>query len=423
MQDLFKPLTRDERQEQSKKAWLSNKGRGCIIGCTGYGKTRVALNCIKALLTKYPTMKILVVVPTDLLKSQWLGHIDSWGFGLNTEVQIINTASKHIYKCDLLILDEIHRFSADTFKEVFNVVQYKLILGLTATLERLDGKHVIIEKYCPIVDEVTLEVAKLNGWVSDFTEYQVIISVDDIDTYKSYNKDFTEHFEFFSFDFNKAMSCLGKDGLHNRLVYRDELCKGREDQKKEVLKAIMYHATGFIRAIQARKKFIHNHPRKIEIVREIIKYRQDKKIITFSANTAMAESIGIGYVYTGKESKKKNRITVEEFSKLDKGVINSCKLANEGFDCAGLSVGIITGVDSSKTTSLQRSGRVIRKEGSKYAEVFTLVIEDTVECEWYKKSHTNVNYVTIDVDNLIKLLKGEPWEPYKKKIQNFTYRF
>ena len=368
-------------------------------------------------------MRILVVVPTDLLKSQWLGHIDSWGFGLNTEVQIINTAAKHVYKCDLLILDEIHRFSADTFKEVFNVVQYKLILGLTATLERLDGKHVIIEKYCPVVDEVTLEVAKLNGWVSDFTEYQVIISVDDIDTYKSYNKEFTEHFEFFSFDFNKAMSMIGKDGLRNRLAYRDELCKGREDQKKEILKAIMYHATGFIRAIQDRKKFIHNHPRKIEVVREIIKYRQDKKIITFSANTAMAESIGIGYVYTGKESKKKNRITVEEFSKLDKGVINSCKLANEGFDCAGLSVGIITGVDSSKTTSLQRSGRVIRKEGSKYAEVFTLVIENTVECEWYKKSHANVNYITIDVDNLIKLLKGEPWEPYKKKIQNFTYRF
>lgn len=32
-------------------------------------------------------------------------------------------------------------------------------------------------------------------------------------------------------------------------------------------------------------------------------------------------------------------------------------------------------------------------------------------------------YITIDVDNLIKLLNGEPWEPYKKKVQNFTYRF
>lgn len=220
------------------------------------------------------------------------------------------------------------------------------------------------------------------------------------------------------------MSLLGKDGFKNKIALRDQMCpNGTKDQKSEILKAINYHSMGFMRAMQSRKKFIYNHPKKIEIVKEIIKYRIDKKIITFSANTAMAESIGIGYVYTGKESKKKNRITLEEFATLNRGVLNSCKLANEGFDCPGLSVGIVTGVNSSSTTSIQRSGRVIRKEESKYAEMFTLVIEDTVECEWFKKSHSKVNYTTIDVDNLIKLLKGEPWEPYTKKLQNFTYRF
>ena len=35
MKDLFTPLTRDERQEESLKAWLQNKGKGCIEGCTG----------------------------------------------------------------------------------------------------------------------------------------------------------------------------------------------------------------------------------------------------------------------------------------------------------------------------------------------------------------------------------------------------
>ena len=55
--------------------------------------------------------------------------------------------------------------------------------------------------------------------------------------------------------------------------------------------------------------------------------------------------------------------------------------------------------------------------------MFTLVMENTVECEWYKKSHPKGDYITIDVDNLLKMLKGEPWSPYKKKIQNYTYRF
>ena len=176
---------------------------------------------------------------------------------------------------------------------------------------------------------------------------------------------------------------VGPKGLTNRLRYRDEICTSNsKEDKSTTLKLITYHSMGFMHAMQNRKKFIHNHPQKIEVAREIIKHRADKKIITFSANTKMAEAIGIGYVYTGKEGKKKNRITIEEFKQLDKGVINSCKLAIEGFDCPGLSVGIVMGVDSSATKAIQSTGRVVRKEGSKYAEMFTLVMENTVEQEW-----------------------------------------
>lgn len=424
MKDLFTPLTRDERQEESLRAWLSNKGRGCVEGCTGYGKTRIGLNAIETVRKRYPELSVIVVVPTDVLRNQWLEQLDERGLGWNCKVEIINTASKTIDQCDLLILDEVHKFAADQFSHVFKTVKYKHVLGLTATIERLDGKHELIKKYCPVVDTVTIEVAKANGWVSEFTEYQVIVSAEDIDIYRDYNKEFVQHFEFFNFDFGLAMSMVGPKGLANRLRYRDELCpNGSKEEKSKILKEIMYHSMGFTHALQNRKKFIHNHPQKIEVAREIIKHRADKKIITFSANTKMAEAIGVGYVYTGKEGKKKNRITIDEFKQLDKGVINSCKLAIEGFDCPGLSVGIVMGVDSSATKAIQSTGRVVRKEGSKYAEMFTLVMENTVEQEWFKKSHPKGDYVTIDVENLLKMLKGEEWSPYKKKIQNYTYRF
>ena len=424
MKDLFTPLTRDERQEESLKAWLNNKGRGCVEGCTGYGKTRIGLNAIETVRKRYPELSVIVVVPTDVLRNQWLEQLDERGLGWNCKVEIINTASKTIDQCDLLILDEVHKFAADQFSHVFKTVKYKHVLGLTATIERLDGKHELIKKYCPVVDTVTIEVAKANGWVSEFTEYQVIVSAEDIDIYRDYNKEFVQHFEFFNFDFGLAMSMVGPKGLTNRLRYRDELCpNGSKEEKSKVLKEIMYHSMGFTHALQNRKKFIHNHPQKIEVAREIIKHRADKKIITFSANTKMAEAIGVGYVYTGKEGKKKNRITIDEFKQLDRGVINSCKLAIEGFDCPGLSVGIVMGVDSSATKAIQSTGRVVRKEGSKYAEMFTLVMENTVEQEWFKKSHPKGDYVTIDVENLLKMLQGEEWSPYKKKIQNYTYRF
>lgn len=389
-----------------------------------YGKTRIGLNAIETVRKRYPDLSVIIVVPTDVLRNQWLKNLDQRGLGLNCQVLIINTASKTLEQCDLLILDEIHKFAADQFSQVFKTVKYKHILGLTATIERLDGKHELLKRFCPVVDTVTIEIAKANGWVADFTEYQVMITAEDIDIYRQYNKDFVKHFEFFDFDFGVALSLCGANGIQNKFKLRDKLCpNGTKEEKSNVLKEINYHSVGFMRAMQNRKKFIHNHPQKIDVARQIIEHRSDKKIITFSANTAMAEAIKIGYVYTGKDGKKKNRITIEEFEKLDKGVINSCKLAIEGFDCPGLSVGIVLGVDSSATKAIQSTGRVVRKEGAKYSEMFTLVVENTVEEEWFRKSHPNGGYITIDVENLLKMLKGEPWETYKKKIQNYTYRF
>ena len=121
-------MTRTERQQVSVKRWLASKGKGTIVGATGYGKTRCALMAIKALLKKYPQFRILVVVPTDALQKQWLGHINDWGFQLSVDVVIINTCIKNKWQCDLLVIDEIHRTGADEFSKVFNCVKYKIIL-------------------------------------------------------------------------------------------------------------------------------------------------------------------------------------------------------------------------------------------------------------------------------------------------------
>lgn len=219
------------------------------------------------------------------------------------------------------------------------------------------------------------------------------------------------------------MSMIGPQGLRNRLAYRDELCAGDESKKKEMLRNITYHATGFIRSIQNRKKFVQNHPEKLRLAEEIIKHRPNTKIITFSANTKMAESFSTGFVYTGKEGKKKNRITLEEFSNLEFGVLNTVKLAEEGMNLPDLSIGIMLGVNSSKTKAVQTLGRVVRLSKNKTAEFFTLVINNTVETEWMKKSRIDDNFEIIDVNNLMKVLKGEPYETYKRNLQKFTFRY
>lgn len=415
--------TRDERQEECIRKWISYKGKATIVAGTGFGKTRVAIKTIQLLRKKYPTLSVLVTVPTELLKNQWVEEIDKFGLGFNTEVRVMMGLSKENYVCDLLIIDEAHRISSEVLSNILTNTKFKLILGLTATFERLDGRHEILAKYAPVCDTITLHEALLNGWVSNYKDYVVLLDVPDIDVYKGYNKEFIQHFEYFQFDWNLVMSMIGPKGFINRAKYRDEICKD-ESKRKEVFKEITYHAMGFMRALQNRKKFIYNHPEKIRIANEIIAMRPNNKIITFSANVKMAESIQGGLVYTGKEGKKKNRITLEEFSKMPSGVLSSCKLAEEGFNLPDLSVGIMLGVNSSKTKAIQTLGRVIRKTTSnKEAEFFTIIINDTVESEWLKKSRVDNNFIVIDEENLLKVLKGEPFEPYKRKLQNFTYRF
>lgn len=386
-----------------------------------FGKTRTAINCLNSVIKKYPNFRILVIVPSEALKNQWQSILITNMLSFNSQVCIINTAIKHDWNVDILVLDEAHRYCSEEYSTIFTKVKYKMILGLTATLERLDGKHSILEKYSPVVDKVSLTEALTNGWVSTYKEYQVIIDVDDIDTYLKWDNEFTRHFEFFNFNFKLLMALVGPQGFKRRIEYRDLICQD-ESQKSEVLKAITIHATAAMRALQNRKKFINNHPKKIEIAKKIIAARPNSKIITFSNNVKMAESIG-GDVYTGKVSKKKGNDLIDKFNNSEFGLLNSCHRLNEGADIKGLSVAIILGLDSSKIKSTQRLGRAIRLESDKRAEIFNIIINDTAETSWFTNSHSDKQYITIDEDGLDAVLNHKEPKPYRRKITKNLFRF
>lgn len=417
-------VTRDQRQTLCIKRWKEAGGRATIEAATGFGKTNVAVKIISALYMARRDLNVLVVVPTTTLKEQWEAILYKRGLSDACRVVVINTAIKYDWKCDLLVIDEVHRTGADEFSAVFKVVKYTLVLSLTATLERLDGKHSIIIKYCPIADSISILEALANGWVAPYKEYQVLIDVEDIAQFKALQKDFIYHFEFFNFDFDLAMSMTGEHGFRNKIRYRDIICQSSDPKMlSETLKTINFHAAGFSRAMSARKAFINNHPKKIEIARKIIEARPDKKIITFSNSVKMAESIGIGKVYSGKDTKKKGRITLDEIKDGKELVLNTCAKANEGLDLEGLSVAIMIGIDSAKIKAVQRIGRVIRYEKDKRAEIFNIVLNHTTECEWFKKSHEGMDYITIDEEGLNDVLQGKDPKPYNEKIQNFTFRY
>jgi len=423
--ELFKAVDRTARQEECRRKWIKNKCCGTIVAATGFGKTRVGLNCAETVIRHYSKFRILVVVPTDTLQKQWTKQLDERGLSLNCDVMVINTAVKQRRQYHMIILDEVHRYASDVFSLVFKQVGYKYILGLTATFERLDGKEILLQKYAPVIDKITLEDSLINGWVSPYIEYEVLINVDDIAQYEEMNREFTEHFEFFNYDFNLAMEMVGKDGWKKRQALRDRMCpqEASASVRKQMLSNITYHAMGFMRVIQSRKKFINEHPKKIELARKIIEARKDKKIVTFSKKVDVAEQIGYGEVYTGKTSKKRSATILEDFKNKKVGVLNSCEKINEGLDVGGLSVAIILGLDSAKLKAVQRVGRVIRYEPGKQAEIFNLIINNTVETKWFSTAHPDGNFKVIDEEGLEKVLRGEDPGEYVKPAAKFVFRF
>lgn len=421
--DLFTPVSRDSRQNEAVNKWLKAKGRATIVGCTGFGKTFVAIKAIKLLRTKYPDLSVLILVPTTALKQQWIDTLTEHDLIFNIDVQVMMGASQREASCDLLILDEVHRCASTKLLNVFQVVKYKLILGLTATFERLDGRDALLAKYAPVVDTITLQEAALNGWIAKYTDYVVIVEPDDINIYQDYNREFTQHFEYFGFDFPLAMSLTGPKGFENRKAYTNQICKN-PDEWKNVFRDVTYHSVGLSRTLAKRKAYIANHPAKLRVAQAIIAARPNSKIITFSSNVKTAESFKNGHVFTGKQSKQKNRMTLEEFAAESTGILHSVQLLNEGISIPSVDVGIMLGVNSSKTKAVQTLGRCLRLNGeNKHAEFFTIILAGTVECEWLKKSRSNDNFITLDEENLMLMLQGKPYETYKRKLQQFNFRF
>ena len=408
-------LDRTERQKLGVRKWIQSGCRGTLQWCTGVGKTRAAIMAIKGFLTKNSNKIIVVVVPTEYLKIQWITELNKYSLSGHVSVEIINSAIKLNSQIDFLILDECHRIPSNTFFAIFDKRSPKIVLGLSATFSRLDGRHELLKRYCPVCDLITVQEAIKNKWLSPYIEYKVIIEPDDIETYRQYNKEFEETFSIFNRDFNEAMKCL------TNIIYRRSFAKKMGISSSDI-DAIIFT---WQRSLKGRKAYVMNHPKKIEITRKILSARRNCKAITFSATIAQAEKIGVGCVVHSGKTKKKNRMTLSEFSALKTGVINTAKSLDEGTDIKGLNLAIILCNTSSQTQKTQRLGRVIRYEKDKEAEVFTLVIRGTMEEAWYNTSTAGKSFIEITESELDEILLGKESENLVQEAEetDLLFRF
>jgi superfamily II DNA or RNA helicase len=390
-------MTRDERQDLAIEKWKKAGGRATWVFSTGFGKTRTALKTIQRFLQKAPTAIVAVVVPTKILKDQWTKQLQEWG--LTATVIILNTAAAKPFYCNFLVIDEAHRAAAESLSKVFQNCNPKFILGLTATYERLDGREKeILDKYCPVCDSVTIEEAVANGWMAQHTIYKVVLDVD-ISEYVKANQAFMNHFAFFNFQWDDAMKAVCD------IKFRQQYAK----QMGCTLQEVTAHSFGWNKAMQFRKNFIANHPRKIEVAKHILENRKETKAITFNTSIKQCEAYGFGHVVHSKKKDKENKELLDSFSKAGPGeVLHNSKVAKEGYDCPGLGLVIITGFHSDKISLQQCVGRGVRFEPGKHAEIFVLCLKGAQDNKWFQKASQGLEYIEINEQELDLVLNHQP---------------
>lgn len=407
-------MNRTERQKLAIRRWLDSNGIGTIVAATGFGKTYMTCMLIKALYNKNPKLSVLIGVPIDVLKKQWLKELAKNQLFSVCKVEIFNTIVKNQYTVDLFVLDEIHAACSSVNINMFKVVNYRYFLGLTATFERLDGNHSRLDEYTYVCDRINIEEAVSNNWLSDYRNYKVLIDVD-LSSYHEWNQKFQSLFSIFNFEFNTAMSCINKPEFSIKYAKKT----GWDPTQ------IRGFAAAWMRMLKKRKSFVMSHPKKFEIADKILDARSNRKCITFSATIKDAEYFKKrGYVLHSKQKKKENDAIIDKFNQQSIGVLSTSKSCDAGVDIKGLSVGVILSGDSSKTRTTQRIGRIIRFEEGKVSEMFTLVIRNTIEETWFNNANSNQQYITIDESQLDIVLSGKGISTRPKKgIIDIEHRF
>jgi superfamily II DNA or RNA helicase len=176
-------------RDSQKAVYEDIQDNAIINAWVSWGKTFTGLAIAGKL-----KQKTLVVVHTVALRTQWAnevekvygikaGLIGSGEFNIDSPIVIGNTQSlyRNITKISkefgTIILDEMHHVSSPTFSKIIDTSHARYKIGLSGTIERKDGKHVVFRDYfgtqvykppkenymVPTIDTVKSEVRFLDG--------------------------------------------------------------------------------------------------------------------------------------------------------------------------------------------------------------------------------------------------------------------
>ena len=179
---------------------VHHRFRNLLVAATGTGKTVISAFDYKNFKSNNNSSKLLYVAHRKeilqqakatfqgVLKDNNFGNL--WVDGMEPKsneyvfasVQTLNNRLKGIQISpdyyDFIIVDEVHHITANTYRPIINYFKPKVLLGLTATPERMDGAD-ILEDFCNrIAAEIRLPEALNQKLLCPFQYFGITDSID-----------------------------------------------------------------------------------------------------------------------------------------------------------------------------------------------------------------------------------------------------
>ncbi|MBL8603985.1 MAG: DEAD/DEAH box helicase family protein [Myxococcales bacterium] len=362
-----------EHQRDAVACWKTRGMRGVVVLPTGAGKSYVA-----ELAMCEAQRSTLVVAPTLDLMNQWYEVLHT-AFGCEVgllgggyhEPRDITVATydsaalhmeRHGNRWGLLIFDEVHHLPSPTFLLSAELSLAPFRLGLTATLERSDGREALLdERVGPVV--YARGIKDLAG------EYLAEYDVETVFT------DLTEA---------EAERYAEARGLYKDFLVSERINMAQPDGWRRFIQVSSRSAEGrrAFMAYREQKQISLASQGKLVVLEGLLRQHARDRTIIFTNDNDTVYRISRAFLIpaiTHQTDLKERRQSLERFNAGAYPCLVTSRVLNEGVNVPAANVAVVLSGTASVREHVQRLGRILRRQEGKRALLYEVITRGTVE--------------------------------------------
>lgn len=374
----FEPRVRHQPfpyQTEALEAWVRNRRAGVVVLPTGAGKSYLAVLAIE-----HVKRSTLVVVPTLDLVSQWYdvlsrafgvevgvvggGDHDVRNLTVTTYDSAYMQAERFGARFGLVVYDECHHLPGESFLFAARASIAPFRLGLTATLERADGRHSVLDD---VVGPVAYrrEIPELSGeYLAEYETVRLRVELDDQEreAYEEARGLYT------SFVRSRGISMGASDGWRRFLMESSRSPEGRRA----------------FAAYRRQKELAMGAAGKMRVLEGLLHQHRLERMLIFTQDNATAYAISRRFlvpIITHHSKPKERSAILAGLRSGTYGAVVTSKVLNEGVDVPEANVAVILSGSGSVREHVQRLGRILRRAEGKQAILYEVISASTAE-EW-----------------------------------------